>query len=185
MLCMQELFFGGWVVYLKHVSDVYMLIEGKKSINAEKNENIELTHCRLQSGFKIVTENLKSFFVQYVITCHLPTHRASRNRFSTISFHDYLHYFGIFLAHFLMKIDCNIISSLHIVFSLCARVVWCDVCTDFTNVNHICQQNKHIPLKKMIIRTTFKAVNCVSNVVRVKYSIVTSRLNLHLLLLRR
>ena len=51
------------MVYLKHVSDVYMLIEGKKSINAEKNENIELTHCRLQSGFKIVTENLKSFFV--------------------------------------------------------------------------------------------------------------------------
>ena len=45
------------MVYLKHVSDVYMLIEGKKSINAEKNENIELTHCRLQSGFKIVTEN--------------------------------------------------------------------------------------------------------------------------------
>ena len=90
---MQELFFGGWVVYLKHVSDVYILVEGKKSINAEKNENVELTH-------------------------------------------------------------------------------------------HICQQNKHIPLKKMIIRTTFKAVNCVSNVARVKYSIVTSRLNLHLLLLR-
>ena len=63
MLCMQELFFGGWVVYLKHVSDVYILIEGKKSINAEKNENVELTHYRLQSGFKIVTENLKSFFV--------------------------------------------------------------------------------------------------------------------------
>ena len=33
-----------------------------------------------------------------------------------------------------MKIDRNIISSLHIVFSLCARVGWCDVCTDFTNV---------------------------------------------------
>ena len=33
-----------------------------------------------------------------------------------------------------MKIDPNIISSLHIVFSLCARVGWCDVCTDFTNV---------------------------------------------------
>ena len=49
---------------------------------------------------------------------------------------------------------------------------------------HFCQQNKHIPLKKMIIRTTCKAVNCFSNVARVKYSIVTSRLNLHLLLLR-
>ena len=49
---------------------------------------------------------------------------------------------------------------------------------------HFCQQNKHIPLKKMIIRTTCKAVNCFSNVARVKYSIVTSRLHLHLLLLR-
>ena len=61
------------------------------------------------------TENLKSFFVWYVITCHLTTYRASRNRFSAISFHDYLHYCGIFLVHFLMKIDRNIISSLHIV----------------------------------------------------------------------
>ena len=80
------------------------------------------------------TENLKSFFVWYAITCHLTTYRASRNRFSAISFHDYLHYCGIFLAHFSMKIDRNIISSLHFVFSLCARVGWCDVCTDFTNV---------------------------------------------------
>ena len=80
------------------------------------------------------TENLKSFFVRCVVTCHLTTYRASRNRFSAISVHNYLQYFGIFLAHFLMKIDRNIISSLHIVFSLCARVGWCDVCTDFTNV---------------------------------------------------
>ena len=47
-----------------------------------------------------------------------------------------------------------------------------------------CLQNKHIPLKKMITRTTCKAVNCFSNVARVKYSIVTSHLHLHLLLLR-
>ena len=80
------------------------------------------------------TENLKSFFVWYVITCHLTTDLASHNRLSAVSFHYYLHYLGIFLAHFLMKIDRNIISSLHIVFSLCARVGWCDVCTDFTNV---------------------------------------------------
>ena len=106
----------------------------KKSINAEKNENFELTHCRLPSGYKTQTENLKSFFVWYVKTCHRTTHRASRNRFAAISFHDYLHYFEIFLVHFSMKIDRNIISSLHIVFSLCARVGWCDVCTDFTNV---------------------------------------------------
>ena len=68
------------------------------------------------------TENLKSFFVWYVITCHLTTYRASCNRFSAISFHDYLHYFGIFLAHFLIKIDLSTISSLHI------------VCSNFTNV---------------------------------------------------
>ena len=99
-----------------------------------RNENAELTHFRLQSGYKMQTENLKSFFVWCVVTCHLTTYRASRNRFSAISFHDYLHYCGIFLAHFLMKIDRNIISSLHIVFSLRARVGWCDACTDFTNV---------------------------------------------------
>ena len=64
------------------------------------------------------TKNLKSFFVWYVITCHLTTYRASRNRFSAISFHDYLHYSGIFLADFLMRIDRNIISSLHIKKSL-------------------------------------------------------------------
>ena len=80
------------------------------------------------------TENLKSFSVWYVITCHLTTCRASNNRFSAIGFHDYLHYCGIFLARFLIKIDLNIISSLHTVFSLSARVGWCDVCTDFTNV---------------------------------------------------
>ena len=33
-----------------------------------------------------------------------------------------------------MKIDRNIISCLHTVFSLCARVGWCDFWTDFTNV---------------------------------------------------
>ena len=77
-------------------------------------------------------DNLKSFFVWYVITRHLTTYQASHNRFSAISFHDYLHYCGIFLAHSLIKIDRNIISSLYIVFSLCARVGWCDVCIDFT-----------------------------------------------------
>ena len=126
---MQELFFGGGWFTWNIVNDVYILIKGKKSINAEKNENFELTHCRLQSGYKTQTENLKSFFVWYVKTCHRTTHRASRNRFAAISFHDYLHYFGIFLVHFSMKIDRNIISSLHIVFSLCywiynMRKIW-------------------------------------------------------------
>ena len=46
--------------------------------------------------------------------------------------------------------------------------------------SHFCQQIKHIPLKKMMmIRTTCKAVNCFSNVARVKYLIVTSHLHLH------
>ena len=85
------------------------------------------TKCRLQSGYKMQTENLKSFFVWYVITCHLTTYRASRNRFSAISLHDYLHYCGKFLAHFLMKIDRNIISSLQ--YSLltlrASWLVWC------------------------------------------------------------
>ena len=97
---------------------------------ADRIKNVDLVQnvdCRLQSGYKMQTENLKSFFVLYVITCHLITYRTSRNCFSAISFHDYLHYFGIFLAHILMKIDRNIISSLHVVFSLCARVGWCDV----------------------------------------------------------
>ena len=55
------------------------------------------------------TEDLKSFFVWYVMTCHLTTYQASGNRFSAVSFHDYLHYCGIFLACFLIKIDLNII----------------------------------------------------------------------------
>ena len=92
---------------------------------ADRIQNVD---CRLRTGYKMQTENLKSFFVWYVITCHLTTYRASRNRFSAISLHDYLHYCGKFLAHFLIKIDRNT------VFLLCARVGWCDVCTDFTNV---------------------------------------------------
>ena len=111
------------------------------------------TKCRLR---------MKSFFfVWYVRTCHLTTYWASCNHFSMISFHKYVHYCGIFLAHFLIKIVLNIISSLHIVLSLCVQVGWpiswsksfliliisslhivlslcvqvgCDVCTDFTNL---------------------------------------------------
>ena len=92
------------------------------------------TKCRLGTKCRLPPENLWSFFVWYLITCHRTTYRASRNRFSAISFHDYLYYCGIFLAHFLIKIDLNVISILRIVFSLNARVGWCNVCTDFTNV---------------------------------------------------
>ena len=69
-----------------------------------------------------------------MISCHRATFRASRNRFSAIIFHDYLHYCGIFLARFLITIVLNIISNLHIVFFLCARVGWCDVGSEFTNL---------------------------------------------------
>ena len=91
---------------------------------ADRIQNID---CRLQSGYKMQTKNLKSFYVWYIITCHLTAYRASRNRFSAIRLHDYLHYCGIFLAHFLMKIDRNIISSLQ--YSLltlrASWLVWC------------------------------------------------------------
>ena len=97
--------------------------------------SVKNADCRLQTGYKmqtkykcrLQTENLYCFFVWYEITSHLTTYRASRNRFSAILFHDYLHYWGIFLARFLITIVLNIVSSLHIVFSLCARVSWCDV----------------------------------------------------------
>ena len=47
MLCMQELFFsGGWITW-NIVSDAYIFTKGKKSINAEKNENVELTHTQI------------------------------------------------------------------------------------------------------------------------------------------
>ena len=44
ILCMQELFFGGWWVTWNIVSDVFIISKGKESINAEKNENVELIH---------------------------------------------------------------------------------------------------------------------------------------------
>ena len=47
MLCVQELFLVGWVDYLKHV---YILTKGKKSIKAEKNENVELSHTQVFCG---------------------------------------------------------------------------------------------------------------------------------------
>ena len=33
-----------------------------------------------------------------------------------------------------LEVVLNIISSLRIVFSLCTRVVWCDVCTVLPNI---------------------------------------------------
>ena len=62
--------------------------------------SVKNADCRLQTGYKmqtkykcrLQTENLYCFFVWYEITSHLTTYRASRNRFSAILFHDYLHY---------------------------------------------------------------------------------------------
>ena len=39
----KNYFFGGGWITLNIVSDVYILTKGKKSINAAKNENVELT----------------------------------------------------------------------------------------------------------------------------------------------
>ena len=105
------------------------LARTKTAISIRSVQNADCrpgTKCRLR---------IYSFFlVWYVITCHLTTYWASRNRFSAIIFHNYLHYCGIFLARFLITIVLNIVSSLHKVFSLCARADWCDVWIEFTNL---------------------------------------------------
>ena len=90
--------------------------------NADEVQNAD---CR--PGTKCRLRIYSLFLVWYVITCHLTTYWASRNRFSAIIFHDYLHYCGIFLARFLITIVLDIVLSLHKVFSLCARADWFDV----------------------------------------------------------
>ena len=87
------------------------------------------TKCRLQTAdwvqnadwefilfFRLIRGNMSSYNLPSV------TQSLFRDHLSRLS------------ARFLITIVLNIISSLHIVFSLCARVGWCDVCTDFTNV---------------------------------------------------
>ena len=54
MLCMQELFFWvGGLINWKIVSYVYIFTR-EKSINAEKNENVELTHSQVFCGWLCV-----------------------------------------------------------------------------------------------------------------------------------
>ena len=103
--------------------------------NKNSNTNPVSKKCRRQITDRVQNADCRPgtkcrpriYTVFILITCHLTTYRASRNRFSAISFHDYLHYCGIFLAHFLMKIDRNIISSLQ--YSLltlrASWLVWC------------------------------------------------------------
>ena len=98
------------------------LARTKTAIPIRSVQNVD---CRLQTGCKMQTENYTVFSSD---TCLLTTYRASRNRFSAIVSHDYYP-----LARFLITVVLNIISSLHIVFSLCARVGWCDVCPECTN----------------------------------------------------
>ena len=112
----------------------------------EKIHQYQSGQCKMQTadrvrnadcalGTKCTLRFHTVFFVWYVITCQLTTYRASRNRFSTIIFHDYLHCCAIFLARFLITVVHNITSNLHIdVFSLCARVGWCDVFRQITNL---------------------------------------------------
>ena len=77
---------------------------------------MQTADCRLQTRYKMQTENLNCFFIGYIITSNLTIYRASLNRFSAVIVHDDLHYCGIFLACFLITIVLDIMSSLHIVF---------------------------------------------------------------------
>ena len=105
---------------------------GRCKMQLQTADRVRNADCAL--GTKCTLRFHTVFFVWYVITCQLTTYRASRNRFSTIIFHDYLHCCAIFLARFLITIVHNITSNLHIVLSLCARVGWCDVCREVTNL---------------------------------------------------
>ena len=85
-------------------------------ITADWLQNVD---CRLPSGYKMQTEkcgNLSTYNSPNI------THSLFCDQLSKL------------FAHFLIKIHLNIISSLHIVFSLCMQVGWCDVCIDFTNI---------------------------------------------------
>ena len=77
---------------------------------------MQTADCRLQTRYKMQTENLNCFFIGYIITSNLTIYRASLNRFSAVIVHDDLHSCGIFLACFLITIVLDIMSSLHIVF---------------------------------------------------------------------
>ena len=112
--------------------------------NKNSNTNPVSKKCRRQITDRVQNADCRPgtkcrpriYTVFILITCHLTTYRASRNRFSAIIFHD-LHYCGIFLARFLVTIVLNIISSLRVVFPLYARVGWCDVWTEFTNSTEV------------------------------------------------
>ena len=98
---------------------------------ADRIQNID---CRLQSGYKMQTENLKSFYVWYIINVILLlTERhaiASPRSAFTIICTIVETSWPIF---WWKSIEIQF-QAFNVVFLLCARVGWCDVCTDFTNV---------------------------------------------------
>ena len=91
--------------------------------NKNSNTNPVSTKCRLQTGYKMQTQNLYYFFVWYVITCHPTSYRASHNRFSVIIFDDYLYHCRIFLALFLIT---TVLKPSYSLLTLRASwLVWC------------------------------------------------------------
>ena len=144
------LFLGSSLIYSPHInhsgqdSPTEIFSSSNPSVRTwgslEQKQQYQSGDYRLQTGkkiqtrYKMQTENLYCFFVWYVIRDHFTTYQASCNRFSAIIFLHYLHYSGIFLAHFLITVVLNKVSSLRIVFSLCARIGWCDFCTEFTDL---------------------------------------------------
>ena len=106
--------------------------------NKNSNTNPVTTDCRpkyrLGTKCRLRICTVFSSDTRYVIRDHFTTYQTSRNRFSAIIFLYYLHYGGIFLSHFLITVVLNKVSSLRIVFSLCARIGWCDFCTEFTDL---------------------------------------------------
>ena len=85
--------------------------------------SVQNADCRLQTGYKMQTQNLYNFFVWYVITCHPTSYRASHNRFSVIIFDDYLYHCRIFLALFLIT---TVLKPSYSLLTLRASwLVWC------------------------------------------------------------
>ena len=68
-------------------------------------------------------QNADCFFVWFVITCHLTSYRASRDRFSAIIFDDYLHYCGMLLACFLIPVVLK--PSYSLLTLRASWLVWC------------------------------------------------------------
>ena len=85
--------------------------------------SVQNADCRLQTGYKMQTQNLNYFFVWYVITCHPTSYRASHNRFSVIIFDDYLYHCRIFFALFLIT---TVLKPSYSLLTLRASwLVWC------------------------------------------------------------